>query len=345
MKKVVLYLLAVGVLILGCWLSATYLFGGMAPGSVLLLSIFAALFLAGLIMAARRLSARACLIAGILALALLFLPTAVLNTIFPIIISPTFIISALMAQLLMICMALIVVALLLHSGLSLIEDNRNAGAAGGQASGAERTSASKAGWFVLALALILVAAILYTFYSFTVWDNTDDPLGYIWLIFPGMAILFATVMLLAALPGRAKPAAFLYLLLLPAMIVVSNAAQRVDFRQLTAERAQRVDRAIDRYHQRNGRYPQELRQLTPWYALSLPGPVVIYGQAWCYQAGDDYYRLGYVNREHWSDPRLIGQIYSAKGSIPDLAPMCQQEVTAIQQGQPDYPYQYWKEES
>lgn len=53
--------------------------------------------------------------------------------------------------------------------------------------------------------------------------------------------------------------------------------------------------------------PNDAR-LTPGYVLSLPGPVIIYGQDWCHDGGDDYYRLGYVVCEHWSGPRLTGQV-------------------------------------
>jgi hypothetical protein len=117
------------------------------------------------------------------------------------------------------------------------------------------------------------------------------------------------------------------------MIAVSARAQRVDFRQLTEERAERVTQAIETYHAREGHYPQDLRQLTPWYVLSLPGPVIIYGQDWCYDGGEDYYRLGYVYREHWSDPRLIGRIYKTK-EAPDLPGICAEEIAALEERYP-----------
>lgn len=77
--------------------------------------------------------------------------------------------------------------------------------------------------------------------------------------------------------------------------------------------------------------------------LALPEPVIIYGQNWCYESGDGYYRLGYVDREHWSDPRLIGRIYKAEGQTSEQSLMCEAEITAIQQSNPDYPYSYWME--
>jgi hypothetical protein len=76
------------------------------------------------------------------------------------------------------------------------------------------------------------------------------------------------------------------------IVAVSARAQRVDHHQLTGERAGRTSQAIETYYARKGSYPQDLWQLTPWYVLSLPGLVIIYGQDWCYDGGDDYYRLG-----------------------------------------------------
>jgi hypothetical protein len=127
------------------------------------------------------------------------------------------------------------------------------------------------------------------------------------------------------------------------MILVSARAQRVDFRQLTEKRAELANQAIETYYLREGRYPQDLQQLTPGYVLSLPEPVIIYGQDWCYDGGDDYYRLGYVYREHWSDPRLTGRIYRTKGEVPDLPRMCEREVVALQERYPDSMYEYWME--
>jgi hypothetical protein len=156
-----------------------------------------------------------------------------------------------------------------------------------------------------------------------------------------LAVLFSGFMLLFTRTGGAKPAGFLYLLLIPALIAISARAQVVDFRQLTEERAERVSQAIETYYARQGHYPQDLRQLTPWYVLSVSAPVIIYGQDWCYEGGGDYYRLGYVSRQHWSDPRLTGMIYGAKGEGPEPYWLCEEEVIALQKHCPDYPYEYW----
>jgi hypothetical protein len=120
------------------------------------------------------------------------------------------------------------------------------------------------------------------------------------------------------------------------MIVVSARAQDVDFRQMTDEHARQVSRAIEVYYAREGRYPQELRQLTPRYVLSVPGPIMILGQDWCYDGGEGYYRLGYVYRDHWSDPRLTGRTISIKGNVPDLPPICDAEISTLRQQSPGF---------
>jgi hypothetical protein len=86
-----------------------------------------------------------------------------------------------------------------------------------------------------------------------------------------------------------------------------------------------------------------LSQLTPWYVVSLPKPMTIYGQDWCYESGGGYYRLGYLDREHWSDPRLIGRVYRSVAETADAQPICTDEFTAIQTRHPDYPYSYRSE--
>jgi hypothetical protein len=176
-----------------------------------------------------------------------------------------------------------------------------------------------------------------------IWDSTGDGLGYLWLPVPILAVLTCTFVLFIVLPENAKLAAFLFFILIPVMLAITASTQGVDFRQLTESRAAQVNQAVERYYAQNGHYPENLQQLTPWYVLSIPDPVIIYGQDWCYQGGENYYHLGYVDREHWSAPHFIGRIYATKGKAPDLHGMCEQEAIALINRHPDYPYQYWVE--
>lgn len=128
-------------------------------------------------------------------------------------------------------------------------------------------------------------------------------------------------------------------MLIPALIGVYNLAKQIDFRQLTNQRAEHVSHLIETYHAKTGRYPENIQELTPWYVFPLPGPVIIYGEYWCYDSdGENYYRLGYLNREHWSSPNLIGQIHTSKGQVASQHQICEKEATAMMEYDP---HDYW----
>jgi hypothetical protein len=223
-------------------------------------------------------------------------------------------------------LALVNAAFLLFPGLSSVS------------SGATNNRTTKLSFV---LGILLVIKTLHNLYGLTLWDNTYDPLGYLWLIIPIFVVLLCGLTLSIALPGRMKLTGTAYSVVTSILlIVVSVLAQSVDFRQETTRRAERTVRAIESYYVREGSYPEALSQLSPWYALSLPKPMVIYGQDWCYESGDGYYRLGYIDREHWSNPNLIGQVYRSVGEAPADVTICKEEFVAIQNSQPDYPYSY-----
>lgn len=271
--------------------------------------------------AARRVSAEAWMVTGLLILAGLIVPSHwVMADREPGLLSS----FAAAILFLLPSLALVNAALLLQAGLTLL--NR-------------RTALA-----CLVLAGILILKTLHNLYELTVWDSTYDALTYLWLIVPVCAVLLSALMLFVVLPERTKLTGFIYLLILPAlMIAVSAMAQRVDFRQVTDRRAERTVRAIESYYVREGRYPNALSELAPRYLLSVPKPMIIYGQDWCYESGQGYYRIGYIDREHWSDPRLIGRVYSAAGETPGSGQMCLEEFNTIQSRHPDFPYTYLEE--
>jgi len=334
-------ILVLSALTLLCWEYAASILGyGLFPFNLLSWLIALAivlLFVSALALAARRVSHGVWILAALLLLPLLSLPASVINNIFTASPEPPF------ALILMSSVALLIVALLLHSGLSTCREWQQASVVEAGPAQAQRSKrAGRAAAVMFVLSAVLLAKTLHHLYWFTVWDNTYDSLGYLLLLVPVLVALLPGVTLSITLPGKTKLVGFLYSLLIPAlMIAVSASAQQVDFRQLTEERAEHVAQAIESYYAQAGHYPQDLWQLTPRYALSLPGPVIIYGQTWCYDGGGDYYRLGYVYREHWSDPRLVGRIYATKGKVPDLDGMCEEQVISLQERYPDYPYEYW----
>jgi hypothetical protein len=232
--------------------------------------------------------------------------------------------------------AIAVGALLFYSGLSRWTEWQHARK---EADGAQTVQIRDSGWpiaLIFIVLALLITRMLYNIYWLMVWDSTVDPLGYFWLGIPLLVALLSGVLLSHVLPEKLRRAA-LYGVLLPLLIfAVSAAALGYNFRQRTEDRAARISQAIEAYVLQAGRYPQSLEQLVPWVIPALPGPVILYQQDWCYDAGEDYYRLAAVDRAHWSSPELFAHVYAAKGQLPQLPPACERELQAIFQSDPQY---------
>ena len=93
----------------------------------------------------------------------------------------------------------------------------------------------------------------------------------------------------------------------------------------TARRAEMINRAILLYRAQKGQYPQALGDLTPSYLWYLPTPFIIPHQNWCYQGGQNYYRLGYVYRDYFSTPASV-KVFATAGQPPDPSWPCDAEA-------------------
>jgi hypothetical protein len=280
---------------------------------------------------------------GFMCLVTLCLPASLITKIKPPSGSEPFGSSEALILFLLPSISIVVAGMLLYAGQNLHQEREKTSTQEEEATNRSRPTAGKAA-FTLLLGVLLLAKAVHSVYWLTVWDKTTDSLGYFWLAFPILAALLAGLILIYLLSGWKKLLGSLYIPIVSVMLVASSAsAQRVNIHQLTLQRAERVNQAIEGYHTQEGRYPQNLRQLTPRYALTLPEPVTIFAQGWCYDGGEAYYRLGYLDRLHWSDPRLIGRVYKTAGELPDLHPMCEAEANALIGRAPRSPYKYWME--
>jgi hypothetical protein len=265
-----------------------------------------------MVVAARRMSGRAWLAAGLLMLAGLALPYEI--TIMPegaLGWYPWFVPA----------LAIVAASMVFLAGLRRRDGGK----------GSNRTAAA-----CLILGALIAARALQFQYWLLVWDSTYDPLMFIWMGLPLVAAAFSGLALIAVWPGR-RIWGGLSALLIPALLVgVYVLAQRVDFRQLTAHRAERAGQAIEAFYAREGRYPQSLAEARPWYAARLAGPVIMAGQDWCYQADESDYQLGYVYREHWSDPRLVGMLAAQGVESGDPGTVCEAEIAALRAKYPGY---------
>jgi hypothetical protein len=315
MKKNVSHLVILIVAAALVWYVGAIIYGVAKPAVLFL--IF--LIIVGLVWITRKMRIWGWIIAGLLVLGLSFFSTARLTQHLD---TPPEPFNKLIETFLfwMPTIAIVVAAKLLYSA---VKEYRARSEPGAQTQGVQA-------WLVsLVLGALILGKTFLNLYWLMVWDSTDDSLGFIWLIVPSTAALISGVVFFILLPGVRKLAGFAVWLLVPLMIVITVAAKQVDYRQLTRARAARVAEAIESYHAREGRYPQSLRQLVPGHALILLRPVVLYGQDWCYEGGPEYYRLAYVEREHWSAPILIVRIFKTAGEVPEFPSACAEEVTAL----------------
>lgn len=187
------------------------------------------------------------------------------------------------------------------------------------------------------LSALMSAAALRNFYWLAIWDSTYDGLGMLWLFIPIMGVFGGALLLMFRLPRWGKMAAFFYLLLLPpGLLLVTERASHVDFYQLTEFRARRVNQAIERYYARHGYYPDSLDDLSPRYLLSLSEPMIIFGQDWCYEGGGNKYQFGFVFREHWSSPDLVGHLHSGTNEASITSDLCRVEINRLLARDPQY---------
>ena len=223
-------------------------------------------------------------------------------------------------------------ALSLYLGLRLILEGRSPGSKDGGGILDERRPVGKmsAGFFILSA--LLLGLLLFDLYWLAVWDSTNDPLEFFWLISPVLTAVFAGVLTASLLSWNVKWAGLCYALLVPALVVgVFYSGKQIDFRQLTESRGAKITQAVEAYFIHEGRYPEQLGQLTPWYLVSIPSPVIIQGANWCYQGGADYFRLGYLDRDHWSSPILFGRVVSTNGHSPLKVDVCQQAIDFLRE--------------
>jgi hypothetical protein len=338
MKPRWFYLIAfLGLLVLG-WYLITFLFGWSPESGLLILRTVAlagAVWLTGaaLVRAGRRSTASVWLFCGVLLLAALILIPPVFHEHEP---NPVRLLDIALAGFLLTqllpCLALVMVAMLLHTGLNPRSATEPAGVRSEETQKTGRIAAIS-----LALSGLVLAGGLYHFYWLFVWDSTYDALDVLFLLIPILTILLSATLLAELLVGRQKLAALVYVILIPALVIlVFRSAKQVNYRDLTEARAERISQALASYRNSQGRYPETLAQLVPRTILSIPDPVILYGQKWCYQGTTDFYQLGFVDREHWSSPELFATVYKTLGPAEGSSDLCEAEIMVLKERYPDF---------
>jgi hypothetical protein len=188
----------------------------------------------------------------------------------------------------------------------------------------------------LALAVFLLLVIGDLIVMETVWVQAEDSLSVIPVVVFTAAV--ASAMLLAwAVTGWCRLGALVLALLV--MLTASSAFERgfwTSPTELTEARAEKIARAIQRYYERQGHYPSRLANLVPLYLLHVPQPMIFRNQTWCYEGGDDYYRLGYVHQPAFGVPPeyIAIRLHAAVGEPPGSSWPCDEELESAKSKAP-----------
>jgi hypothetical protein len=191
-----------------------------------------------------------------------------------------------------------------------------------------------AAWWPVFWRLVLAAALLsyltYTIVWTSIWDNTSDGLGGLFLTMSTSLVAVGAGMVMATVASGWRRLGGLVFagLVLAAVFEAFNYGWSVSYHTLTESRAARLQTAVEHFHTRTGSYPAELRQLIPNEVWWIPEPVILRGQGWCYQGGKDYYRLGAAFREYWGRPLSI-RLYASTGTPPEASWACDEKLAEL----------------
>lgn len=144
----------------------------------------------------------------------------------------------------------------------------------------------------------LIWLFSYLILSESIWGHMEDSEGGFVLVIIGIITGIGACILLAwRLSGSKKLVALiLALIFATSFILAKQVGDNKTPESLTFQRALDINRAIEKFQARNGRYPETLSELTPWYLFTIPRPFMFRDLGWCYQGDEDFYRFGYVYR-------------------------------------------------
>ncbi len=181
------------------------------------------------------------------------------------------------------------------------------------------------------LAVLLLLTLAYVTYWASVWDQTSDGLGGIWLAYQAS---LAAVICGALMGIKAKhwfrSAGFCFALLTPVLLLSAFwMGWNADYQALTRQRADKIAAAINRYQVQEGHYPDSLEALMPGYLHWVPSQVILRHEDWCYQGGGTAYVLAAYWRKYFSTPLEV-KVYASNGClVSSLEQACQSRLPAL----------------
>lgn len=179
--------------------------------------------------------------------------------------------------------------------------------------------------------LLMLACLVYSTFWTSVWDSTSDGLGGVMLL---ELVLLAAVACGLILGLRATGWARFSGIVFPAIVIAAvtisfYTGSTISFPLVTEQRAARVASALERFHLREGRYPQNLSELFPRDLLIIPQPVMFRGEGWCYQGTANEYQLAAFFHEYFGLP-VSFKVYANAGDPTNQLLPCTERLADMQ---------------
>lgn len=183
---------------------------------------------------------------------------------------------------------------------------------------------------VLAVGLIIVLA--YVIFWGSVWDQTSDGVfGFLISELAGVMAIGVGIAMTTALWGNRRLIGLLFIAVVPVLFYQTfEWGWEASYHAITERRPAQIAGALDQFHEREGHYPETLAALTPRDLLFIRRPVILAGEAWCYQGGNDFYRLAAFHREFFSSPVSL-RVYEAAGEPPPGTWECEERLAAMKE--------------
>ena len=182
----------------------------------------------------------------------------------------------------------------------------------------------------IGLAIVIVFGLTYTIFWGSIWDSTSDGLFGAFVLQPASLVAVGAGMIMALnLRGSQRFVGLAFLILVPIILYQSfDGGWRVSYQEVTENRSAHIADALENFHSREGYYPQSLDGLTPRDLLFIQQPVILAGEKWCYEGGENYYRLSAFYREFFSAPVSL-RVYESAGDVPSSPPICEERLAEM----------------
>jgi hypothetical protein len=219
------------------------------------------------------------------------------------------------------------ISLFVHSGMGMLQTIPSQGDPG---TGVSRGVRIEGALRLLMAAALLVLIVYFIFWS-SLWDQTSDGLGGLMILMSAIIVAIACGMVMSLrATGWSRLVGIAFAVVVGITVQAGfQAGWNANFKTMTEQRAAQIAQALDQFHLREDRYPQDLAELIPRDLIYVPRPVMFQGEDWCYQGTANEYNLAAFFHEYFGLPVSL-KVYASAGNTAGQPLPCQGRLAEMQ---------------